>query len=131
MTRNLTQSLVDRMIRPVNINSLQGSPESGRPWEAHCNKTVMFEPLNFKMTTHDKTIHHAECKSETTHMLRQVNNFSLACNNKLTAVKTHNITGSKLRPPDEGKDPFAHLGLVKDFSGINMTQAKRHVKPQL
>ena len=84
--------------------------------------------MNFKTTTHDKIIHHAKHKGKTTHVLRQVNDFTLACDDKSTAIEMHNVTGAKPRSPKEDKDPFACLGSVKDFNGINTSQAKTHTK---
>ena len=46
-----------RMALPI-LRALQGGPESGRPWEEHCNQTLMSEPLDFQTTTHDKTVCH-------------------------------------------------------------------------
>ena len=48
--------LDQQMVLPI-IRAL-GSPESGRLWEEHCNKTLMVAPLNFCTTTHGKTIYH-------------------------------------------------------------------------
>ena len=120
---------VDRRKALPTLGASQGSPESGRLWEAHCNKTIMSKPLNFKTTTHDKTMHCTLCEGETMHMPRQVDNFALACDNMATAIEMHNIIGAKLQLlPKEGKDPFAHLRLVKDFDGMDTTQARDHVK---
>ena len=116
-----------RKVLPI-LRALQGSPESGRLWEAHCNKTIMSEPLNFKTTTHDKTIYYTEYKGETIYMLRQVDDFSLACDDESTAIEIYGIIGAKLRLPKEEKDPFAYLGLVKDFNGIDITQTRTHIK---
>ena len=35
-----------RKVLPI-LRALQGSPESGRLWEEHCNRTLTREPLNF------------------------------------------------------------------------------------
>ena len=70
---------------------LQGSPESGRLWEEHCNRTLMAPPLNFTTTTHDKTICRTMYKGEQIFMLHQVDHFAMACDNEKTAKEIYNI----------------------------------------
>ena len=53
--------------------------------------------------THDKTTHHTQHKGKIIHMSQQVDNFSLASDDKLTATETCNITGAKLWLPKEEK----------------------------
>ena len=119
---------VDRqMVLPI-LRALQGSPESGQLWEEHCNQILMSDPLNFKTTTHDKTIYHTIYNGKKIYMIRQVDDFSIACDNESTAKEIYNIIGSKLRLPKEDKDPFAYLGLITDFNGIDVTQNKTHIK---
>ena len=119
---------IDRkLVLPIQ-RALQGSPESGRLWEEHCNRTLMNEPLNFKTTTHDKTIYHTSYKGENIYLLRQVDDFAIACKDESTAKEIYAIIGSKLKLPNEPKDPFAYLGLIKDFNGINITQTRAYIK---
>lgn len=61
-------------------------------------------------------------------MLRQVDDFAIACNDECTAKEIYGIIGSKLRLPNEPKDPFAYLGLIKDFNGIDVTQTRTYIK---
>ena len=61
-------------------------------------------------------------------MLRQVDDFSAACNHESTAKETHEITGSKLRLPKEDEDLFAHLGLISDFNGVDVKQNQTHME---
>jgi hypothetical protein len=119
---------IDRkLVLPIQ-RALQGSPESGRLWEEHCNRTLMNEPLNFKTTTHDKTIYHTTYKGEKIYLLRQVDDFALACNEEETAKEIYKIIGSKLKLPNEPKDPFAYLGLINDFNGIDVAQSRDYIE---
>ena len=78
------------------LQALQGSPGSGGLWEEHCNQMLVSGPLDFQTTTHDRTICCTICNGEKTHMLRQVDDFSMACNHESAAEEMHKITGSKL-----------------------------------
>lgn len=82
-------------------------------------------PLHFKTTTHDKIIYQTIYNGEQIYLLRQVDNFTLACNDENTAIE---IIGLKLKLPNEPKDPFAYLGLIKDFNRINVTQSSDYIK---
>ena len=56
-------------------------------------------------------------------MLRQVDDFALACDKEDTAKEIYQLIGASLRLPKEDKDPFAYLGLVEDYNGIDVHQA--------
>ena len=84
--KKFNQKLNRRMVLPI-LRALQGSPKSGRLWEEHCNRTLMSEPLNFRTTTHDKTIYQTNYKGEKILMIRQVDDFSLACDKEETAIE--------------------------------------------
>ena len=69
------------MVLPV-LKALQGHPESGRLWEKHITAILM--DLGFWNTTHDKTIYRndytkSDGSVETIYLLRQVDDFALAC----------------------------------------------------
>ena len=44
------------------------------------------------------------------------------------AKEIYNIIGASLCLPKEDKDPFAYLGLVEDYNGIDIYQAQDHIK---
>ena len=51
------QKKIDRSkVLPV-LHALQGHPESGKLWEKMINKILFSKELNFKCTTHDRTIY--------------------------------------------------------------------------
>jgi hypothetical protein len=76
---------VDRkLVLPVQ-HALQGHPESGKLWEDHINSILFSSELSFQTTTHDRTIYRADIDGEPVLLLRQVDDFSLACRLEATA----------------------------------------------
>ena len=116
-----------RHVLPVK-RALQGHPESGRLWEAHINEILTSPELNFKTTTHDRTIYTASFDGEQVYLLRQVDDFALACTNKDLADKIYDIIGTKLQLPKEDKPPFSKMGLIDDFNGIDVQQTDSYIK---
>jgi len=122
---------IDRkQVLPV-LRALQGHPESGRLWEHHINGILT--KMGFKSTTHDRTIYttlytHDNGKKEIIYMLRQVDDFALACKDESTAKAIYNAIGKKLKLPNESDIPFSYLGLIEDFNGIDIEQSKTHVR---
>jgi hypothetical protein len=117
---------VDRSkVLPVR-RALQGHPESGRLWETHINKILV--NMGFITTTHDKTIYKTTYNGETVYMLRQVDDFALACKQEETAKAIYKHIGQKLRLPKEDKDPFSYLGLIHDFNGIDVKQTTDYIQ---
>ena len=116
-----------RKVLPV-LRALQGHPESGRLWETHINKILKGPKLNFKTTTHDKTIYTTEFNGETVYLLRQVDDFALACTNESIADEIYDIIGNELKLPTEDKVPFTKMGLISDFNGIDVEQSKDFIE---
>ena len=116
-----------RKVLPV-LRALQGHPESGRLWETHINKILQGPKLNFKTTTHDKTIYTTVFNGEKVYLLRQVDDFSLACTDESIADAIYDIIGNDLKLPTEDKVPFTKLGLVTDFNGIDVEQSRDFIE---
>ena len=120
-----------RMVLPVR-KALQGHPESGRLWEAHI--TGILKKIGFESTTHDKTIykmeytHNDERGKETIYMLRQVDDFALACKDEETAVNIYDQIGKALQTESETSPPFAYLGLINDFNGVDISQTNEYIE---
>ena len=108
--------------------ALQGHPESGRLWERHINAILESPELDFKTTTHDRTIYTGTFDGERVYLLRQVDDFALACTNEALANKIYDIIGKKLQLPKEDKPPFAKMGLINDFNGIDIAQTDMYIK---
>ena len=69
-----------------------------------------------------------EFDDETVCMLRQVDDFAIACSDQSVADKTYDIIGEKLRLPKEDKIPFTKLGLIDDFNGIDVEQSRDYIQ---
>ena len=70
----------------------------------------------------------ASFDGEQVHLLRQVDDFALACASKALADKTCDITGAELQLPKEDKPPFSKMGLTNDFNGTDIQQTDSHIK---
>ena len=113
-------------VLPV-MHALQGHPEAGKLWEKHINSILHGPELNFKSTTHDKTIYRTTFKGHLVFLLRQVDDFAVACSEEQIARDVYAIIGEKLRLPNETAPPFKFLGLVRDFNGVEVTQSRDHI----
>ena len=94
------------------LKALQGSPESGRLWEAHCNRTMMSESLNFQNISDDEATCDAQCKGKTVQMIPKVDDFLPVCNKESAAKGMCNVIGAKVRLPKEVGDTLVCLGSV-------------------
>ena len=118
---------IDRSyILPV-IHALQGHPESGRLWEDHINKILLSPELNFRHTTHDRTIYSATFDDEPVLLLRQVDDFSLACKNEAIAKYIYGVIGDRLKLEHEDCVPFVYLGLTTEYNGVDVKQTRDHI----
>ena len=105
---------IDRSKVPPVLHALQGHPKSGRLWKSHINSILFSLELNFKCTTHDRTIYSTMVHCVKVLLLRQVDNFALASPDEATAKAIYDIIGKRLMLPGEDKPPFAYMGLVDD-----------------
>jgi hypothetical protein len=119
---------VDRkLVLPVQ-HALQGHPESGKLWEDHINSILFSSELSFQTTTHDRTIYRADIDGEPVLLLRQVDDFSLACRLEATARAVFDVIGRQLQLPGESAPPFVYLGLVTDFNGVDVHQRQSYIE---
>ena len=81
--------------------------------------------MGFTTTTHDRTIYKAVYKhtGETIYLLRQVDDFAIACSNESVANDIYNQICDALQLPGESDKPFFYLDLVTDFNGIDIEQS--------
>ena len=110
-------------VLPV-LHALQGHPESGRLWEEHINKILTSPELGFRHTTHDRTIYTADFDGVNVLLLRQVDDFALACPDESLAKRIYDLIGKRLQLSSESKPPFVYLGLLNDFNGIDVVQSR-------
>ena len=96
-------------------------------WETHINGILTSKKLKFKTTTHDKTIYTTVFKGHHILLLRQVDDFALACDSENIAKDIYRIIGEELQLPTETKPPFKYLGLINDFNGLEVKQYKDRI----
>jgi hypothetical protein len=113
-------------VLPV-LRALQGHPESGRLWEKHINSILSHPELGFVHTTHDRTIYISSIRSENILLLRQVDDFSIACSDESIAKDIYDIIGRRLQLPNETSPPFKYLGLQSEFNGVDIEQSSTHI----
>ena len=116
-----SQKLDRSRVLPV-LHALQGHPESGRLWESHITSILTSAEFGFKCTTHDRSIYTAVIDNQRVLMLRQVDDFALACPNEALAQRIYANIGTRLQLPSETAPPFKYLGLIKDFNGLDIKQ---------
>ena len=109
------------MVLPV-LHALQGHPESGRLWEEHINPIL--SDLGFTTTTHCRTIYTATIDGEKVLLLRQVDDFALACKREELAKKIYASIGKRLQLPTEDSAPFTYLGLLTSYNGVDIAQCR-------
>jgi len=61
-------------------------------------------------------------------LLRQVDDFAVACPTEDIAKCLHAQIGKALQLPSEDTPPFKHLGLIKDFNGLDVAQHSDAIK---
>ena len=61
-------------------------------------------------------------------LLCQVDDFAIACPNEDIAKHLHDQIGQRLQLSSETVPPFKHLGLLKDFNGLNIAQHSDAIK---
>lgn len=82
----------------------------------------MSDNFGFTSTTHDRSIYHTTWNGERVFLLRQVDNFALACPREDLAIDIYTKLGKCLKFPNESEVPFKYLGLLDDFNGIDIGQ---------
>ena len=114
---------IDRSkVLPV-LHALQGHPESGKLWESHINLILFSPELNFKCITHDRTIYSTTFRGVKVLLLCQVDDFALASPDESIAKAIYDVIGNRLTLPGEDKPPFAYIGLVDDYNGVQVEQS--------
>jgi len=115
------------LVLPV-LHVLQGHPESGKLWEKHVTAILRLPQFRFKSTTHDRSTCSPTFEDTRTLLLRQVDNFAVACPDEDIAKRLHDQIGKALQLPSENAPPFKCLGLVNDFNGLDIAQCSDAIK---
>ena len=88
------------------LHALQGHPESGCLWEEHINMILKSPEMDFHHTTHDQCIYSTTFEGEPVLLLRQVDDFAIACANENIAKCIYDIIGDRLKLEHETVMPF-------------------------
>jgi hypothetical protein len=83
--------------------------------------------LAFKSTTHDRTIYRGTFENEDILLLRQVDDFALACTRESAAKGVYDFIGRKLQRQHEDTQPFTYLGLLTDYYGVDVSQTAEYI----
>ena len=110
------------------MRALQVHPESGKLWEKHINNILFSDELNFKTTTHDRTIYKTIYEWKIVFLFRQVDDFALAFKEESTAKEIYDIISRSLRLEKEPCDLFSYLDLVSDFKGVDIEQSSEYIQ---
>ena len=83
----------------------------------------MGSTLNFKHTTHDRTIYQTTFNGNKVLLLQMVDNLLIQCEHKETAKAIYKLIGLALQLKNEDKPPFTYLGQYVDFDGVDIKQS--------
>ena len=87
----------------------------------------MSPDLNFKHTTHDRTIYQTAYNGNKVLLLRMVDDLLLCCEHKHTAREIYLKIGLALQLENEDEPSFAYLGPCSDFNGVDIEQSNTHI----
>ena len=130
--KNKFKKRIDRrMVLPVYY-ALQGHPESGKQWMHMIIDEKLIKKMGFQTTTHDRCIYcRVTSDGKMQLLLRQVDNFLLACNSEQVAKDKFDDIGIAIQFDAEKRDgviSFEFLGVVKDYNGVDIKQTKDYIE---
>ena len=103
------------------LQAIQGHPESPRLWQLHIDKIL--SKIGFQSTTHEPCLYIKYTPTETLYMLRQVDDFAIACDDKRTAISHWDEIDTFLKEPlKREKD------LLTRHNGIDILQTQDFIK---
>ena len=103
------------------MQAIQGHPESPRLWNLHIDSIL--SKMGFKSTTHEPCIYIRYTTTETIYLLRQVDDFAIACDDKATATKYWDELDTHLKEPLKRES-----GLISRHNGIDIIQSDHGIK---
>ena len=103
-------------------HAIQGHPEAPRLWQDHIDQIL--KRIGFTATTQEPCvyIHKSKKFNEDIYLLRQVDDFAIACSNAQVAEHFWNLIDSHL------KAKLKREGLLKRHNGIDIEQTKYTLK---
>ena len=98
-------------------HAIQGHPESPRLWQLHIDNIL--KKIGFQATTHEPCIYVLYTQTETIYMLRQVDDFAIACDKQSTAIHYWDCLDKYLKEPLKREK-----GLMTRHNGIDIVQTQ-------
>ena len=105
-------------------HAIQGHPESPRLWQLHIDKIL--SQLDFVPTQHEPCIYlntSGRFGENEIYLLRQVDDFAIACDRRETAIKIWDAMDKFLAEPLKRED-----GIVKRHNGIDILQTDTYIR---
>ena len=103
--------------------ALQGHPESARLWAILIDNVI--KDLQLKPCTHEPNLYYSkdyDAKGKRVLLLRQVDDFAVACEDKETATNVIESINSKMTIK------VKELGLIDRFNGVDILQTRHYIK---
>ena len=107
-------------VLPVQ-HALQGHPESPRLWSRLIDGVIR-NHVKLKPTVHEPCLYSGIVDNEKVYLMRQVDDFAIACKNPVVANKVIQMISEKLSVP------MHHLGVLKRFNGVDIDQTTDYIK---
>jgi hypothetical protein len=99
---------------------MQGHPEAPRLWEKHADRIL--RNVGLLPTTHEPCLYSGTINTNRILLLRQVDDFSVACASESIANTIFDLIDDHLTIP------LKRLGLVTLFNGVNVDQTQQYIK---
>ena len=119
-----------KFVLPIR-HCLQGCPTSGVQWMRFIDD-IIINQMGFRTTTHDRCIYYKIMEDgEPVYMLRQVDDFLLACRKEKTAKDIFHTIGVKMQFDTEREQnivPIEFLGVVNDYNGVEIKQTPYYIE---
>ena len=103
-------------------HAIQGHPESPRLWQDHIDKIL--KQLGYQQLTHEPCIYVNRCATlkEEIYLLRQVDDFAIACSDKHTADYLWDEIDAKLNAD------LKREGLLHRHNGVDIEQTSNYIR---
>ena len=99
---------------------MQGHPESGKLWQDFING-ILLNKIGFKNSVHEPCLYQLNRFGEKILLLRQVDDFALACDSEETANRIWDLIKNKLVADLDWQ------GLIQRFNGIDVQQHQDYI----
>ena len=93
---------------------MQGHPEAGHLWDKHIKKIL--KKSDYEFSPHEPCLYKGSVNNNPIIVLRQVDDFAIACNDEATYLKFCDHLDTSLRKP------LKRQGLLKYFNGVDIEQ---------